>query len=478
MANAPKVNSKIPDYAKTGKNVPGYFRDFLRAIDDGVITAKELETKIEPHYRDMWADDFYRRVVEQFAAQQYVRFDSKDTRDRILEITSYESVEPQKPPEGGVHSTEKVGDVAPTRVDPRIAQAVNTFGFRLQSVLSKKGESSVVSGASVAILLAMMTNGAKENEVGALISGLGLEGMSVKEINAGFKTLAAHLSKGADGVEYSIANSVWGDEAKFPLDPGFVDRVKKEFGADAKTTELAQASEEINGWVENATKGMIKDFVTPDLLADCYFAAMNAIYFKGTWKTEFDPKKTVSGFPFAKADGSEADVDMMIGDDVVGKAKQSADYQAAKLPFGKDGASSLVVWVPKTGDTSDLVNKLGTPEGQKELLSGFYDSSGAVYLPRFETETESDILKAFEALGIKGAGPFSAAGSGTASFDVIKQKAKLVVNEAGAEAAAVTGGFGLESIPMPMLQADRPFAYAIIDEATQLVSFSGTFEGN
>ena len=52
--------------------------------------------------------------------------------------------------------------------------------------------------------------------------------------------------------------------------------------------------QKINGWVEKKTRNKIKDLIDPSLL-DRYtrFVLINAIYFKATWKYQFEKKKTM-----------------------------------------------------------------------------------------------------------------------------------------------------------------------------------------
>lgn len=57
-------------------------------------------------------------------------------------------------------------------------------------------------------------------------------------------------------------------------------------------TQTVQSAGIINQFIEEVTKGTIKDVVTP---ADLFLAEMvlvNAVYFKGTWQTQFKPKDT------------------------------------------------------------------------------------------------------------------------------------------------------------------------------------------
>ena len=55
----------------------------------------------------------------------------------------------------------------------------------------------------------------------------------------------------------------------------------------------------INDWVEKITQDKIKDLIKPDMLnALTRLVLVNAIYFKGDWKSKFDAKKTVDEVGF------------------------------------------------------------------------------------------------------------------------------------------------------------------------------------
>lgn len=57
--------------------------------------------------------------------------------------------------------------------------------------------------------------------------------------------------------------------------------------------------------------GMIKDFVSSrDFGALTHLALINAIYFKGNWKSQFRPENTRT-FSFTKDDESEVQIPMM-----------------------------------------------------------------------------------------------------------------------------------------------------------------------
>ena len=55
----------------------------------------------------------------------------------------------------------------------------------------------------------------------------------------------------------------------------------------------------INDWVEKITQDKIKDLIKPDMLnALTRLVLVNAIYFKGDWKSKFDAKKTADEVGF------------------------------------------------------------------------------------------------------------------------------------------------------------------------------------
>ena len=62
-----------------------------------------------------------------------------------------------------------------------------------------------------------------------------------------------------------------------------------------------------------------------------------------------------------------------------------------------------------------------------------------------------------------------------AQLSLVKQKAKIIVNEEGSEAAAVTiGGIATASVRTSIeLKVNGPFAFAIVEKAAQEVLFEG-----
>jgi serine protease inhibitor len=154
------------------------------------------------------------------------------------------------------------------------------------------------------------------------------------------------------------------------------------------------------------------------------------------------------------------------------------------LPYG-NGRFSMVLTLPDHGRTlTDFFGVL-TPERWEGWVRAMRREEVAVVLPRFRMEWEASLVKSLTALGmgtafVAGQADFSEmspAGRRLFISDV-RQKSFVEVNEEGTEAAAVTvvemarvcAGCGPSH---PVLRFDRPFFFAIRDNATGTVLFLG-----
>ena len=111
-----------------------------------------------------------------------------------------------------------------------------------------------------------------------------------------------------------------------------------------------------------------------------------------------------------------------------------------------------------------------------------------ILMPRFEIVSEIDLIKVLKPMGIKsaftGSADFSNMSDRSLYVSMMKQKAKIEVNEDGAKAAAVTVAMIDPTSPGPQhyekaeFHANRPFLYFILEESTRSIFFIGTYCGN
>src|SRR5690606_22472205 len=193
-------------------------------------------------------------------------------------------------------------------VAPTEAAAVNQFGFDLFGQLATGEENVVTSPVSAAALLAMILAGAGGGTADAMAAGLHLD--SPRDVRVG--ALLAQLAD-TDDVTLSVANALWAAE-HVPFEADYVDFVQQRFDAGVETADLASpaTAEAVDRWVRARTAGRVVQIHADRGRLDPWAAVvlLNAVYFLGTWTTQFDPAQTVDS-PFPRADGCTVPVPTM-----------------------------------------------------------------------------------------------------------------------------------------------------------------------
>ena len=371
--------------------------------------------------------------------------------------------------------------IAADEVDERLLAANTDFAFRLFARLlqDKEQENIFISPTSIALALSMTYNGAAGNTEKEMAAVLGIENMTLEELNIANKDLLSILRNPDQGVETSIANSLWpAEDAK--LIEEFVERNKEYYNAEVSKLDFTkdEAVNTINSWVAKETKDRIKKLFS-DLSPTTRLVLVNALYFKGTWTKSFD-KKLTNDADFFFEDGSTKTVPMMMRQGTFTCLDEDG-FNAVRLPYG-DGRVSMYVFVPKT-DLADFTATL-TPQNWQKWLAAFSEKEEAtVFLPRFSAEYKAELNEPLMDIGMvdafTGAADFSGMTPGGGWFiSLVVHQANIDVNEEGTEAAAATGVAMDESAPMDpfVLRADRPFFIAIADDLTDTILFMGAIK--
>ena len=164
-----------------------------------------------------------------------------------------------------------------------VVESSNNFAFDIFARVNsgeEAGKNFMISPLSISYALSMTLNGAANETLTAMKSALDMAEMSVDDINSSFSTLTEALLSVDDKVDINIANSVWVMEG-FDVLPGFIQRLGDYYDAETGEFTISQASiDEINGWIEEETNGMIKDMLR-ELSADLRLLLINAICFEG-----------------------------------------------------------------------------------------------------------------------------------------------------------------------------------------------------
>ena len=376
--------------------------------------------------------------------------------------------------------TELPRSLSPSEI--RIVEGANAFAFDLLREATRAlspDSNAFLSPLSAAMALSMALNGANGETWTAMRAALRLDGMQEADIDQGYRALMA-LLRGLDSrTEMRVANSIWG-HSTLPLEAAFTEAGRTFFEAEVATLDFGspEALTAINGWVDRATSGRIPRLLEEVSPQEVLFL-INAIYFKGKWRTAFDIRDTRAA-PFRGADGRERVAQLMALKDEL-RYDETEAYQAVDLLYG-NGAFAMTVLLPKAGWTPAQLLAALDPESWSALASRFEERDVTLLLPRFRVEYGRKLKEDLAALGMGIA--FDASADFYRIADVapdrlyitrVDQKTFVEVNEEGTEAAAATAvGVGRTSAPVPVeMRVDRPFAFAIRERLSGAVLFLG-----
>uniref|UniRef100_A0A8C5DXS2 Serpin domain-containing protein n=1 Tax=Gouania willdenowi TaxID=441366 RepID=A0A8C5DXS2_GOUWI len=250
---------------------------------------------------------------------------------------------------------------------------------------------------------------------------------------------------------------------------GFVTESRQLYDSEPAVLE---SLEQINEWVENATKGQMSDFLSalpPNLL----LLLINAVHFKGEWRARFDPRFTSRGV-FYLDDKHMVDVDVMEN------AKHplrlfidnELEAQVASFPFQK--AVSLLVVMPLSGqvNVSALSAKLNISRLNNNLPK---ERVVQVKVPKFKLEYAQELQEVFTKLGLGkmfSSPNLAEMADGPLLVSSVMHKSSMEINEEGAEAAAATTVV-ISRASSPVFHLTQPFFFALMDDMTQIPIFMG-----
>ncbi len=373
---------------------------------------------------------------------------------------------------------------APTSRQSKMPDNNNDFACKLFRTINKqKKGSTIVSPISVSYVLGMLNEGADGETRRQITDVLGL-GDSVQEINEYFKKMMGDAQSVDPSVKLKNANCIYCKLGK-SINPKYKADMQNYYGANVEAINFNSSNivDKINNWCKTHTDGMIPKLVTKgelNHLAVMYL--LNAVYFKASWTDKFDPMST-RDIDFITHEGTTVKRPMMHRRGIVAYGKNDLCKMLC-LPYGNK-AYSMVVLLPNKGKTTgDIIRNLSAQK-LKEWQSQMRTRDVDILMPRFTTESETHLEDILSSMGMPRA--FS---EDSAEFpnmiqkpkvalfvSMMKQKAKIEVNEEGTKAAAVTvAEMAEKSLPSyEYFYASRPFVYYIMEKSTGAIFFMGTY---
>ncbi|MBP3219236.1 MAG: serpin family protein [Prevotella sp.] len=411
--------------------------------------------------------------------------------------SSSESIEEAGEPKY-VNMYQEVKPVRLTAEQTVFANDNNAFTLNFfQSLNGKmKNRSIVCSPLSITYVLSMVNDGATGTTEQELEQTLGFHKGGIQAVNDYCKNLIDNLPHVDEKVQLNIANAIFVND-KYQLKKQFQQDMANYYDAKAEALDFSSPStlDRINGWCDEKTRGMIPTILERvDPRTVSYL--LNAIYFKAEWASMFEKNETREEV-FTTPDG-ETRVPLM-HQNVYMNYLRNDQYAAVSIPYG-NGQWMMTVMLPEDGKTTDdVISSLAASGWSTDFLKNPLREARRyavdLKLPRFETAFDTDdaggLIELLKGMGIRRAFDGNSAEipnmceNGDLYISMMKQKAKIKVNEEGSEAAAVTiAGVNLTSAggdtqepPKATFHANRPFVYLIHEQSSGVILFVGKFMG-
>jgi serpin B len=355
--------------------------------------------------------------------------------------------------------------------------ASNRFTFDLYNRLRGLNGNLLFSPYSISTALSMVYEGARGTTADEMQIVFHFNANTTQRLNQN-RELIEFINQ-QRGCNLSTANALWVQNG-YPILPAYRDAVTEYCSAEARELNLAGEPEKsrtiINGWVENKTNNKVKElFPSGSFDMNTRLVLTNAIYFKGNWLYQFDPKDT-GPQPFTVSPGQNVNVDMMSLRDKYLNYTDTGEVQVLELPYANSSISMFII-LPKSVNITDLEHGLSL-EQLNSWLSILEERKVDVYLPKFKGETSLNLRDTLAEMGMptafNGADFTGINSDGGLSIDKVFHKAVIEVNEKGTEAAEATGTvMTLSASVADVFKADHPFVYLIRENSTGQILFIG-----
>ena len=339
----------------------------------------------------------------------------------------------------------------------------NRLGWDTLNALYDGSTNQVFSPVSLALALSMAADGAKGDTRAEILSALNSE-------DADWKSICDSLEK--SGLKIANAAFVSGE---LDVHSDYVDQLKNIYSAE--WFEMgADVVQRINDWTNAHTDGLIEKLLDQAPSADTQLIYLNAVAMDAKWLIPFDADST-SDAAFHAPDGDK-DVPTMHNTDYF-EYGETESTQLLRLKY-QNSALTMLLALPKDGHSEREILSALSAQGLEYFGAISEEKRVRLALPKVDISVENSLNDALKAAGVQAAftgnADFSGVSDTSLQISSVIQKARLVVDEDGTKAAAVTeivmAASALITEDPIEFRADHPFVAVIADESTGTVCFA------
>ncbi|MEM7817093.1 MAG: serpin family protein, partial [Candidatus Aenigmatarchaeota archaeon] len=284
--------------------------------------------------------------------------------------------------------------------------------------------------------------------------------------------------------ELKTGNAIW-VQKDYPILEEYKNIVENYYGAKAADVDFIKETEKsrqtINAFIEEQTNKKIKDLILPGAISEATrLVITNAIYFKGNWLYEFDPKKTREmDFRISYEKTVKVPMMYMRPEEKDFNYSDLGNLEILELPYKGDRISMLII-LPKDDLKEIELTYENLEKWRSELKPTHLDG---IYIPKFEFKTKYFMVETLKKMGMTNlfcdediVDLSGIKGTKNICVSNVIHQAYVKVDEKGTEAAAATAIIiiGETSIsPYKIFRADHPFIFIIQERKTGNILFIG-----
>lgn len=351
------------------------------------------------------------------------------------------------------------------------------FAIRLFQKTRDDSKNSLISPLSVMLALSMTANGAKGETLAQTESLLGGD-IPMETLNEYLYSYINALPSEKPS-KLNVANSIWFRDNGFTAENTFLQKNADYYGAAVyKSAFDVKTLRDINNWVKKNTDGMIEKIID-DLDPDAVMYLINTVLFDAEWENIYKKDEVRDG-TFTALDGTKRTASMMYSAEHL----YLDDGKAIGFIKPYRNGYSFVALLPNEDiSLSDYAASI-TGKSFADTIKNAEDVPVEAAMPKFSYDYDIEMSGALKSLGMTkpfdaAKADFSALGSsdsGNIFISRVLHKSYITVDEKGTKAGAATAADikatsdigGLYSVTL-----DRPFVYAVIDDAYGLPVFIG-----
>lgn len=209
-----------------------------------------------------------------------------------------------------------------------------------------------------------------------------------------FKNFVTTLNSRKGDSTLDTANKVF-VKSGYEIKPKFEEYAVQSFGSEVQALDFSQGVESaktINQWVEAKTNNKITELIDPSSLTDdTRVVLVNAIYFKGHWKHQFNKNLTAKGPFWTSSDDSvEADF-MQLKENFNYGSIVELDATALELKYANSDLSFLILLPNSRNGLPELEQKLSHFDLSK-INEQLEELEVDVTIPKFKVEHKVELV--------------------------------------------------------------------------------------